>query len=41
MQGAELVQMAALCFVVDFFTFQLTIHIPLLREREFWCVAKA
>ncbi len=26
---------------VEIFTFQLTIHIPPLREREFWCVAKA
>ncbi|MFB0554282.1 MAG: hypothetical protein ACETWQ_13325 [Phycisphaerae bacterium] len=41
MQDTELVIMATLCFVVEFFTFQLTSHIPLLREREFWCVAKA
>jgi len=26
MQGAELVQMVALCFVVEIFAFQLTIH---------------
>ncbi len=26
---------------VKIFTFQLTSHVPPLRVREFWCVAKA
>ena len=41
MQNTELVVTATLCLVEEVFTFQRIIHIPPLRERVFWCVAKA
>jgi len=40
MQGTELVVMAALCFTSGGFHISMKIHIPPLRERVFWCVAK-
>ncbi|MFB0555420.1 MAG: hypothetical protein ACETWQ_19110 [Phycisphaerae bacterium] len=41
MEGAELVVTATLCFASGGFHISTKIHIPPLRERMFWCVAKA
>jgi len=41
MQDTELVVTATLCFGGEIFIFKRKIHIPSLRERVFWCVAKA
>jgi hypothetical protein len=40
MQDTELVVTATLCLASGIFTFQRKIHIPPLRERLFWCVAR-